>query len=75
MAPTGKELLTVECPNGFTGKMSPHAFGGTCCLYAYSHLSFHAKGQLQELISDQYYWLRDYSYCHPEAEAIIRAGD
>jgi hypothetical protein len=50
--------------NGYTGTMSPDAFGITCCLFAYSHLSMamHERNRpaLSEMFGRHYHALRDF---------------
>ena len=71
MAPDSDKPFNVCCENGYEGTLSADAFGITCCLYAYSHLSF-----TDEVFIDHYYWLREYMLdSHPEAEAILKAID
>ena len=76
LAPSGDELFHVRCENGFDGELSADAFGVTCCLYAYSHLSFAGPRELAEECARQYHWLREWMLSeHAEAREILRAID
>jgi hypothetical protein len=76
MAPSGDEIFRVRCENGYEGTMSGDALGITCCLYAYSHLSFAGPPELAEECARQYHWLREYMLNeHAEAPEILRAID
>jgi hypothetical protein len=55
MAPAGGERYGVRCANGFDGELSADAFGITCCLYAYSHLSFARPDALAVECARQYH--------------------
>jgi len=70
MAPDYDESFVVTCANGYQGTLSADAMGISCCLYAYSHLSFS-----DDIFIEHYYWLRDYMLDHEEAEYILRAID
>jgi hypothetical protein len=76
MAPAGDERFNVRCENGFEGELSADAFGITCCLYCYSHLSFGGPGELARECARQYHLLREYALAgHGEARAILAATD
>lgn len=74
MAPRHETEFTVNCENGFEGKLSPDAFGITVCLYAYSEMSFRGA-RLAQTCSQQHHLLREYAAQHTEARAIYRAID
>ena len=76
MAPAGDERYQVRCENGYAGEMSADAFGITCCLYAYSHLSFAGPRELADECARQYHGLREYTLAgHAEARTILAATD
>ena len=76
MAPAGDDRYEVLCGNGYAGEMSGDAFGITCCLYAYSHLSFAGPDALAGECARQYHLLREYMLSgHGEARAILAATD
>jgi len=76
MAPAGEHRIDVRCENGYAGTLSPDAFGITCCLYAYSNLSFAGPEALAGACARQYHLLRDYMLSeHGEARAILAATD
>ena len=76
MAPAADEVFHVRCENGYEGTMSGDALGVTCCLYAYSHLSFAGPDALAGECARQYHLLRDYMLAgHAEAPAILAATD
>ncbi|MBK5930665.1 antirestriction protein [Halochromatium salexigens] len=66
MAPTYPATFEVQAENGYQGTLSTDAFGITCCLYAYSHLSG---------LAEHYHALRAYVWEHAEAGGIVRAID
>lgn len=74
MAPRSETVFAVSCENGFAGKLSADALGTVSCLYAFSNLSF-GDGTFAETCAEQYQWLREYVFQHPEARAILRAID
>ena len=74
MAPDFDIKFTVSCENGFSGSMSADALGITACLYAYSNLSF-GGDEFADVCAQQYHWLREYVFEHPEAQAILGAID
>jgi len=55
--------------------LSADAFGITISLYAYSHMSFSGPDAFADICNDQYYWLRDFMFEHPEVGAILSATD
>lgn len=73
--PVNDQRFRVRCPNGYEGMLSPDAFGITCCLYAYSNLSFDANETLARECARQFHTLRDYMLEHEEAGAILAAID
>jgi hypothetical protein len=76
MAPAADEVFHVRCGNGHEGTMSGDALGVTCCLYAYSHLSFAGPDALAEECARQYHLLREWMLSgHAEARAILAATD
>ena len=76
MAPAADAVFHVRCESGYEGTMSGDAFGITCCLYAYSHLSFAGPPALAEECARQYHGLREYTLAgHAEARAILAATD
>ena len=58
--------------NGSSGEMTPDAFGITCCLFAYSHLSMamHERGRitLSEQFGEHYHKLRDFILARDDEE-------
>jgi len=74
MAPKTDTVFAVSCENGFESKLSADALGIAACLYAYSHLSF-GEGAFAETCAQQYHWLREYVFGHPEMRAILGAID
>jgi len=76
MAPAGDRPFGVSCANGYEGAMSADALGITCCLYAFSHLSFGGPAAMAEACASQYHLLREYMLSgHGEARAILAATD
>jgi len=75
LAPDDDARFTVRCENDFDGVMSADAFGLTVCLYAFSRLSFVAKGKIAEVYARHYHLLREYAMDHAEVTAIIAATD
>jgi hypothetical protein len=75
MVPTDRGTYGVECANGFDGELSADAFGVTCCLYAFSHLSFSPDAVFAELCAENFHRLREFALQHAEARAILRAID
>ena len=75
MAPEDDQEFIVRCENAFEGAMSADAFGITCCLYAFSHLSFTANGDIARIFARNYHALREYAMHHREVAAIIAATD
>ena len=74
MAPTAPGHFNVSCENGYEGTMSADAYGITCCIYAYSHLSI-GDGEFTRACAKHYHLLRKFMRVHPEAEKIWRAID
>lgn len=74
MAPERDAPLQVEADNGFSGLLSPEAFGITVCLYAYSGLSF-AGDTFAEVCAEHYHRLRIFALDHVETEGIMAATD
>lgn len=74
MAPEQAAPFQVEADNGFSGLLSPDAFGITVCLYAYSGLSF-AGDAFAEVCAEHYHWLRNFALGHAEAGGIMAATD
>lgn len=75
MHPESSGCFPVVAENGYAGSLSPQAFGITCCLYAYSRLSFLQQYDIAQVFSQHYHMLRDYMLEHPEAQQILRAID
>jgi hypothetical protein len=75
MAPAGDRRYHVICENQFEGDLSVDAFGITASLYAYSNLSFSGPDAFADICFDHYHWLRDFTFEHPEVEAILKATD
>ena len=75
MAPDEDQDFNVKCANGYEGAMSADAFGITCCLYAYSHLSFTASGDIARVYVRLYHALREYAMEHTDVAAIVAATD
>jgi hypothetical protein len=75
MAPARGEPLCVACGNGFEGALSSEAFGITCCLYAYSMLSFSPDAAFAEKCADHFHRLRAFAGQHVEAKSILAAVD
>jgi len=75
MAPDDGHDFNVRCENGFEGAMSADAFGIVCSMYAFSHLSFAANGEIARVYARHYHALRDFAMEHPEVAAIIAATD
>ena len=75
MAPDDDRDFNVRCENGYEGTMSADAFGITCCLYAFSHLSFTANGEIAKVFASSYHVLREFAMNHAEVAAIVAATD
>ena len=75
MAPADTRHYHVICQNQFISDLSADALGITVCLYTYSNLSFSGPDAFADICFDQYHWLREYMFVHPEVEAILRATD
>jgi len=76
MAPAGQHRFAVRCENGYEGTMSGDAFGVTCCLHCYGHLSFSRPRELAEACARQYHFVREWMLAgHGEARAILAATD
>jgi hypothetical protein len=75
MAPRNRRTCRVECANGFNGELSSDAFGVTCCLYAYSLLSFSSDDGFAEVCAENFHRLREFALQHGECHAILRATD
>ena len=75
MAPTAPKEFRVECANGFEGVLSAEAFGITCCLYAYSLLSFSPDDEFASKCADHFHKLRELALEHAESAAILAAID
>ena len=74
LAPASDERYEVRCENGYEGTLSADAFGVTCVLYAFSHLSFADPRDLSEECARQYHLLREWVLSgHGEARAILAA--
>jgi hypothetical protein len=74
MAPRTDDPFSVQCENGFAGRLSSCALGITACLYAFSLLSFEG-GDFAETCAEQYHLLRQHMLEHSEARAILAAID
>jgi hypothetical protein len=75
MAPREPKSFCVQCANGFDGGLSAEAFGITCCLYAYSLLSFSADEAFAETCAEHFHKLRAFALQHEEARQIVQAID
>ena len=75
MAPSTDKSFHVICQNHFEGDLTADALGITACLYTYSNLSFSGPDAFADVCFDQYHWLRDFMFEHPEVEAILGATD
>jgi len=65
----------VSFGNQWEGTLSADALGITCCLTAYSNLSFSKNKALGSLMAQHYHRLREYMFSHPEVQAILGATD
>jgi hypothetical protein len=74
MAPDSTGRFQVTSENGSECFMTADALGLTCCLYAYSHLSF-GQGDFAETCAEQYHKVREFVFAHAEAADIFRAID
>ena len=74
MTPGSGGPFKVSCENGYEGTLSADALGITCCLYAYSLLSFE-RNDMAKVYAQHYHWLREYMLDHNEAEDILKAID
>lgn len=74
ITPENDHTFEVMSENGFSGQLSPEAFGIVVCLYAYSGLSFGAD-KLAEVCAEQYHLLREFALDHAEARSIMAATD
>ncbi len=72
MSPPDASYDIAVDSNGFQGRMSADAAGITCCLFAFSHLSFEYT---TDMFSRHYHLLYDYAKDHPEAGLIFTACD
>jgi len=61
--------------NQWEGTLSADALGITCCLMAYSNLSFSKSEALGSLMAQHYHRLRTFMLGHPEVQAILGATD
>jgi hypothetical protein len=75
MAPSCDHAFHVASENLFQGELKPNAFGITCCLYAFSHLSFSEDQELSELCAEHFHRLREAVLDHPDGAAILGAID
>jgi hypothetical protein len=75
MAPETEKTFAVSCENQYRGALSADALGITCCLYAYSHLSFSRNEQVRRMYARHYHLLRQYICEHPELVEILGATD
>ena len=76
MAPDIDADFDVMClGNQWEGRLSADALGITCCLTAYSNLSFSKNTALASLMAQHYHRLREYMFEHPEVQAILGATD
>ncbi len=74
MTPESPEPFRVVSMNGYECVLPAHAFGLTCCMYAFSNLSF-VGDSLQSIVTEQYHYLRDYLFELPEARQILAVID
>lgn len=76
MAPDIEGNFQASCAtNFFRGELSADALGISCCLTAYSNLSFGQPEYFARTCAEQFYLLRDYAGYHQEAAAIYAAID
>jgi hypothetical protein len=75
MAPASDHDFSLSSPNGFTGRLSPEAFGIVICLLAYSQLCFGTPSGFTETCAEHFHRLRDYALAHREAQTILIAID
>ena len=75
MAPASDQDFSLSSPNGFTGRLSPEAFGIVICLLAYSQLCFGTPSGFTATCAEHFHGLRRYALGHPEAKAILTAID
>jgi hypothetical protein len=75
LAPDFDGNFSVSCENGFSGQMSADALGITCCLYAFSHLSFSDNEGLSKVCTRHFHLLREFALDHPKAASIFQATD
>lgn len=73
MAPAMERVHLSIASNGFDGDMTGDAAGITCCLFAFSLLSFEHRNT--DVFSRHFYWLRDFAGRHAEATLIFGAID
>jgi len=72
MAPVSEKTFHFECENYFEADLSADTAGIVATAMAYSHLSFHPKGQC---FAKAYELLSDYIFQHREAGFIRAALD
>jgi len=75
LCPDTDQQFTLQCPNGYTGKVSGEAYGIIVCLYSFSYLSFDTEHPYGQLSARMYHQLREFALDHNEAAAIFRAID
>ena len=75
MAPVADKPYLIESPNGHVCYLSPDAFGITCCLFAYSMLSFEGTPGFSVKCAEHFHLLREYMLDHAEAGGILGAVD
>ncbi len=75
LTPLPVKEFKVECANGFSGVLSGDAFGITCCLYAYSHLSFSPDPEFAATCAEHFHRLRAFMLDHSESANILAAID
>lgn len=75
LTPSPTKEFKVECANGFEGVLSGDAFGITCCLYAYSHLSFSPDPEFGATCAEHFHRLRAFMLDHSECANILAAID
>lgn len=72
MAPQADRFRVAVDTNGYEGEMSADAFGITCCLFAFSHLSFQID---DDALSRHYGHLYEFALEHAESREIFGATD
>jgi hypothetical protein len=75
MSPDVDHSYHVTSLNQYQCDISADGLGLVSCLTVFSHLSFSRNENLGRLCAKHYYLLREFSFQHPEVEAILRLTD